>query len=63
MVGVNGRRLRGERARAQILTHSAWIASKNGLEGLSIGLVAAEAGVGKANVQVLFRDKESLQRT
>lgn len=61
MVGVNGRRLRGERARAEVLAHSAWIASKDGLEGLSIGRVASEAGVSKANVQVLFGNRESLQ--
>lgn len=61
MVGVNGRRLRGERARAEILAHSAWIASKDGLEGISIGRVAAEAAVSKANVQVLFGTREALQ--
>lgn len=61
MVGVNGRRLRGERARAEVLAHSAWIASKDGLEGLSIGRVATETGVSKANVQVLFGTRESLQ--
>jgi AcrR family transcriptional regulator len=61
MAKINGRRLRGERARAQILTRSAWIASTDGLEGLSIGRVAAEAGVGKGNIQALFGDKETLQ--
>jgi len=61
MAAVNGRRLRGERARAEVLAHSAWIASKDGLEGLSLGRVAAEAGVSKANVQVLFGNRESLQ--
>ena len=61
MTKTNGRRLRGERARAEILTRSARIASIDGLEGLSIGRVAAEAGVGKGNIQVLFGDKESLQ--
>jgi AcrR family transcriptional regulator len=61
MAELNGRRLRGERARAQILAHSAWIASRDGLEGLSIGRVAAEAGVGKGNIQILFGDKETLQ--
>jgi AcrR family transcriptional regulator len=40
---------------------SARIASIDGLEGLSIGRVAAEAGVAKGNIQVLFGDKESLQ--
>jgi AcrR family transcriptional regulator len=58
---INGRRLRGEQARAQILTHAAWIASWDGLEDLSMGRVAAEAGVGKGNVQVLFGSKETLQ--
>jgi AcrR family transcriptional regulator len=61
MTKTDGRRLRGERARAEILTRSASIASIDGLEGLSIGRVAAEAGVGKGNIQVLFGDKESLQ--
>jgi AcrR family transcriptional regulator len=61
MGGVNGRRLRGERARAEVLAHSAWIASKDGLEGLSIGRVAIEAGVSKANVQALFGSRETLQ--
>lgn len=61
MTKINGRRLRGERARAEILVRSAKIASIDGLEGLSIGRVAAEAGVGKGNIQVLFGNKESLQ--
>jgi AcrR family transcriptional regulator len=61
MAKIDGRRLRGERSRAEILVRSARIASVDGLEGLSIGRVAAEAGVAKGNVQVLFGDKESLQ--
>ena len=61
MAEINGRRLRGERAKAHILAHSAWIASRDGLEGISIGRVAAEAGVGKGNIQILFGDKETLQ--
>jgi len=61
MAKIDGRRLRGERARAEILLRSTRIASIDGLEGLSIGRVAAEAGVGKGNIQVLFGDKESLQ--
>src|SRR5262249_20752820 len=32
-----------------------------GLEGLSMGRLAAEVGVGKGNIQVLFGDKEALQ--
>jgi AcrR family transcriptional regulator len=58
---TDGRRLRGDRARAQILAHARTISSTEGLEGLSIGRVAAEAGVGKGNIQVLFGDKEALQ--
>lgn len=61
MAEINGRRLRGERSRAHILAHSAWIASRDGLEGISIGRVATEAGVGKGNIQILFGDKETLQ--
>ncbi|MGN6539128.1 MAG: TetR/AcrR family transcriptional regulator [Mesorhizobium sp.] len=61
MIGVDRRRLRGERARASILQHAIAIASTDGLEGLSIGRVAADAGVAKGNIQVLFGDKESLQ--
>lgn len=61
MAGTDGRRLRGERSRAQILKHATAIASTEGLEGLSIGRVAVEAGVGKGNIQVLFGDKEALQ--
>lgn len=59
--GTDGRRLRGDRARAQILAHAVTISSTDGLEGLSLGRVATEAGVGKANIQVLFGDKEAFQ--
>lgn len=58
---ADGRRLRGERAREGIVTHAAIIASTEGLDGLTIGRVAAEAGVGKGNIQVLFGDREALQ--
>lgn len=61
VTGVDRRRLRGEKARASILEHSTAIASTDGLEGLSIGRVATDAGVAKGNIQVLFGDKESLQ--
>ncbi len=58
---TDGRRQRGDRARAQILDQSTAIASTDGLEGLSFGRVAGQAGVGKGNIQVLFGDKEALQ--
>ena len=61
MVETDRRRLRGERARALVLDHSIAVASTGGLESLSIGQVAAQAGVAKGNIQVLFGNKESLQ--
>jgi AcrR family transcriptional regulator len=60
-VQTDGRRLRGERSRAKILDQSTRLASVEGLDGLTFGRVAEEAGVGKANIQVLFGDRESLQ--
>ncbi|MDR3397585.1 MAG: TetR/AcrR family transcriptional regulator [Pandoraea sp.] len=53
--------MRGERSRAQILDHAITIASTDGLEGLTIGRVATEAGVSKGNITVLFGSKEGLQ--
>ncbi|THA62477.1 TetR/AcrR family transcriptional regulator [Ensifer adhaerens] len=55
------RRERGDRARANILHHATQIASVEGLEGLTFGRVAADAGVARGNVQVLFGDREALQ--
>lgn len=57
----DGRRARGDRSRAQILECAARLASVEGLSGLSIGQVAAEAGTSKGNIQCLFGDKEGLQ--
>lgn len=61
MVETDRRRIRGEKARAGVLAHSARIASMEGLEGLTFGRLATEAGVAKGNIQVLFGDKEALQ--
>ncbi|KRE11584.1 TetR family transcriptional regulator [Bosea sp. Root483D1] len=55
------RKERGDRARANILHHATQIASVEGLEGLTFGRVAADAGVARGNVQVLFGDREALQ--
>lgn len=55
------RRARGAKSRAAILEHAAAIASVEGLEGLTIGRLASEAGVAKGNIQVLFGDKQALQ--
>jgi AcrR family transcriptional regulator len=61
MSETDGRRRRGDRARERILSHATVMAAAGGLEGLSIGKLAHEAGVGKGNIQVLFGDKEALQ--
>lgn len=61
MVETDGRRIRGEKARLGVLAHSTRIASVEGLEGLTFGRLATEAGVAKGNIQVLFGDKEALQ--
>jgi AcrR family transcriptional regulator len=58
---VDGRRARGDRSRALILERAIEIAGVEGLEGLTFGRLAAEAGIGKGNLSVLFGDKESLQ--
>ena len=58
---VDGRRARGDRARGEILQHALGLASVQGLEGLTIGQLAADAGISKGNISVLFGDKESLQ--
>lgn len=55
------RRSRGDASRARVLEHAAAIASADGLEGLTIGRLAGEAGVAKSNIQVLFGDKQALQ--
>jgi AcrR family transcriptional regulator len=61
MKATDGRKVRGDRARAQILSHAIRLASRDGLEHLSVGRLASEAGVCKSNIQVLFGEKEALQ--
>ena len=58
----DGRRLRGERARAAVLDHAARLLSVEGVEGLTFGRVAELAGIGKSNLQVLFGDRLHLQQ-
>lgn len=58
---VDGRRARGERSRASVLEHAVEMASIEGLEGLTFGRLAADAGISKGNLTVLFGDKEALQ--
>ncbi|WP_259311714.1 TetR/AcrR family transcriptional regulator [Capillimicrobium parvum] len=57
----DGRLLRGEQTRRAILQRAADIASVEGLEGLSIGRLAAELGASKSGVFAHFGSKEELQ--
>jgi len=57
----DGRRRRGDQSRAQVLGRAIQVASVQGLSGLTIGGLAADLGISKGNITVLFGDKESLQ--
>jgi AcrR family transcriptional regulator len=61
-LGVSdGRRARGMRSRSVVLERSVQMASREGLEGLTIGALAADLGVHKSSVHALFGSKEELQ--
>jgi len=57
----DGRRARGMRSRAAILERSVQLASRDGLEGLTIGALAADLGAHKSSVHALFGSKQDLQ--
>jgi AcrR family transcriptional regulator len=57
----DGRRERGRRTRASILTTAVDIASVEGLEGLTIGRLATELGMSKSGLFAHFGSKEELQ--
>ena len=57
----DGRRARGMRSRAAVLEHSVQMASRDGLEGLTIGALAADLAVHKSSVHALFGSKQELQ--
>jgi AcrR family transcriptional regulator len=57
----DGRRVRGDRTRRAILAKAVDIASVDGLEGLSIGSLAAELGVSKSGLFAHFGSKLDLQ--
>lgn len=57
----DGRRARGMRSRTAILERSVQIASREGLEGLTLGELAADLGLPKSSVFALFGSKEELQ--
>lgn len=58
---TDGRRARGMRSRAAVLERSVQMASREGLEGLTVGALAADLGVQKSSVFALFGSKEELQ--
>ncbi|MGZ3497554.1 MAG: TetR/AcrR family transcriptional regulator [Vulcanimicrobiaceae bacterium] len=57
----DGRRVRGEKSRALVLRRSMHMASVEGVEGLTMGRLAAQAAVSKGNLVALFGTKEALQ--
>jgi AcrR family transcriptional regulator len=57
----DGRRARGMRSRTAVLERSVQMASCDGLEGLTIGTLAADLGVHKSSVHALFGSKLELQ--
>ena len=58
---TDGRVARGDRTRAAVLRRAADIASVDGLDGLSMGRLAADLSVSKAGVFAHFGSKEELQ--
>jgi AcrR family transcriptional regulator len=58
---LDGRRVRGDRTRRAILARAAQIASVEGLEGLSLGRLAADLGMSKSGLFAHFGSKEELQ--
>lgn len=57
----DGRRARGMRSRAAVLERSVQMASRDGLEGVTIGALAADLEVHKSSVHALFGSKQELQ--
>ncbi len=57
----DGRRLRGERTHQEILTSAVDLGSREGLEALTIGGLAAHAGVSKSGLFAHFGSKQELQ--
>ncbi|MBC7763035.1 MAG: TetR/AcrR family transcriptional regulator [Candidatus Saccharibacteria bacterium] len=61
MKPLDGRRARGDESRRAVLARAIDIASVNGLDGLTIGRLAAEVSSSKSGVAALFGTKEGLQ--
>jgi len=60
---TDGRRRRGDQARIAVLERAMDVASVDGFEGLTVGSLASDLGIGKSNISALFGDKEKLQIT
>ncbi|MGZ9934421.1 TetR/AcrR family transcriptional regulator [Streptomyces sp. NC-S4] len=58
---ADGRVERGNQTRRAVLDRTMDIASVDGLEGLSLGKIAADLGLSKSGVFALFGSKEDLQ--
>ncbi|WP_324613283.1 TetR/AcrR family transcriptional regulator [Agromyces kandeliae] len=58
---MDGRRVRGDASRRQVLAAAVDLASIEGLDQLSIGRIADAASVSKSGVATLFGSKERLQ--
>ncbi|MFF0545861.1 TetR/AcrR family transcriptional regulator [Nocardia thailandica] len=52
---------KGARARATIARRAAELASVEGLDGISIGMLATDLGISKSGIVTLFGTKEALQ--
>jgi AcrR family transcriptional regulator len=61
MTLTDGRLVRGERSRRAALAIAVNVASVDGLDGLSIGGLAAESGLSKSGIVALFGTKVELQ--
>lgn len=58
---VDGRRARGDARRRAVLERATQLVSVQGLDGLTIGALAADSGHHKSSIATLFGDKEGLQ--
>ena len=58
---LDGRRVRGDHSRRAVMAAAVDLASVDGLEGLTIGALAARSGMSKGGVVALFGSKEQLQ--
>jgi AcrR family transcriptional regulator len=57
---IDGRKLRGDRSRDVVVDQGVRLATIKGLHGFSIGELAEQSGIAKANISVLFGSKADL---